>query len=587
MKKINIITLLFAVLCITITNSCKKIDTLQNQDLISEKEIIEKFTAIPQGQNPILQKIVDKIKYDNDQAHFISDLAKRVGYPIWSASEIRSTKNNVVQRTESGEDYELAFVPLSLPNSNEVDGFLACKVFADSVKINLYEDKDFELYGFNKPPTEIDAEDIALMSMYLDFKTFSYKNFEVTDFHLFNTLQNNSDTIIKAINVNFNSSSNVEEASFCVTTWSLHCPSIGICCIDGTGNCCITNGCWIRTVNCHSFTLITYDDPSTWNGGGSYNSSSGYNPNLNGWWAGSNTNGNIGWEVGLSSAEIAMINNLKTQLSLNEIETYWLSKNIKRAERISNYLLTSTNIHRQKIASEHQKKMMNDNYYFSFVLGHENQNNNNIIWWEDDAWLSNPLNFSLSVDTDIYGVSKELTFQEKVLTGLYPLQAIIINSNREKAENFTKQFMGFSGLNDKSDAFRHCFFNAINQRDCGYDLVYGSLANIAKLFGDAHESETPIQLSLEKEMDLWNNYLGYHLITNNSAISNLNNDIADKVKQYVNNGLLKYIKNILPACDANKPGICDPHFYGVNGTNDKNTATHGITPNSYLVRTNQ
>ena len=584
MKKINIITLLFAVLCITIANSCKKIDTLQNQDLISEKEIIEKFTAIPQGQNPILQKIANKIKQDNEQAHFIADLANRVGYPIWTASEIRKPKNNFANRTESDEDYELAFIPLSLPNSNEVDGFLACKVFADSVKINLYEDKDYALYGFNKPSTEIDAEDIALMSMYLDFKTFGYKNFEVSDFNLFNTLQNSSDTIIKSIYANFNSSSNVEEASACVTTWSLHCPGCTNC-NDGSGSCC--NNCWERTVNCYSFTLITYDDPSTWNGGGSYNSSSGYNPNLNGWWVGSNTNGNIGWEVGLTSVEIAMINNLKNQLNLTEIQTYWLSKNIKRAERISNYLLTSTNIHRQKIASEHQKKMMNDNNYFSFVLGHENQNNNNIIWWEDDAWLSNPLNFSLAPESGIYGEFKELTFQEKVLTGLYPLQAIIINSNREKADNFTKQFMGFSGLNDKSDAFRHCFFNAINQRDCGYDLVYGSLANIAKLFGDAHESETPSQRDLEKQMDLWNNYLGYHLITNNSATSNVNNDIADKVKQYVNNGLLKYIKNTLPPCVPNKPGICDPHFYGVNGTQDKNTATHGITSNSYLVRTNQ
>lgn len=161
MRKINIKTLLFLFLSISIINSCKKNDTLQNQDLISEKEIIEKFTSIPQGQNPILQKIADKIKYDNDQAHFIADLAKRVGYPIWSASEIRSTKNNVAQRTESGEEYEMAFIPLSISNTQDVDGFLACKVYTDSVKINLYEDKDYALYRFNKPPTEIDAEDIA------------------------------------------------------------------------------------------------------------------------------------------------------------------------------------------------------------------------------------------------------------------------------------------------------------------------------------------------------------------------------------------------------------------------------------------
>ena len=130
MKKINIIILLFSVLCITINNSCKKIDTQQTQDYLSEKEIIEKFATIPQGQNPILQKIAKKIKQDNNQSHFITDLAKRVGYPIWTASEIRNPKNNSANRTESDEDYELVFIPLSLPSSNEVDGFLACKVSA-------------------------------------------------------------------------------------------------------------------------------------------------------------------------------------------------------------------------------------------------------------------------------------------------------------------------------------------------------------------------------------------------------------------------------------------------------------------------
>lgn len=284
MKKINIKSILFAFISIIIINSCKKVDTLQNQNLQTEKEILEKFTAIPHGQNPILQKIANKIKYDNDQAHFIADLAKRVGYPIWSASEIRSTKNNVAQRTESGEEYEMAFIPLSISNTQDVAGFLACKVYTDSVKINLFEDKDYALYGFNKPPTEIDAEDIASTSMYLDFKAFGHNTFEVTDFNLFNTLQPLSDTIIKYVYAN------VQESGITVTLYTLHCPRNGDCCGGEDLKCC--GACWNVT--------ILYNEPlggGYFNSGGGYSISGGYNPNLYGWWIGSNTNGNVGWNV--------------------------------------------------------------------------------------------------------------------------------------------------------------------------------------------------------------------------------------------------------------------------------------------------
>ncbi|MBS4042464.1 MAG: hypothetical protein KGZ59_01480 [Chitinophagaceae bacterium] len=107
MIKLNIKTLFSILLFVAVTQSCKKLDIGVNQNNLTEKEILEKFTFIPQGQNPVLQKISDKIKRDNKEAHFITDLANRVGYPIWSATEIRKPKNNFANRTESDEEYEI------------------------------------------------------------------------------------------------------------------------------------------------------------------------------------------------------------------------------------------------------------------------------------------------------------------------------------------------------------------------------------------------------------------------------------------------------------------------------------------------
>ena len=78
--------------------------------------------------------------------------------------------------------------------------------------------------------------------------------------------------------------------------------------------------------------------------------------------------------------------------------------------------------------------------------------------------------------------------------------------------------MGINDRNDCSDAFRHCFFNALNARSCG--------SVKAKLFGDAHECDVPLELLSEKEMDLHNNEIGVeigiqYMFNSNIEIANI------------------------------------------------------------------
>jgi len=137
--------------------------------------------------------------------------------------------------------------------------------------------------------------------------------------------------------------------------------------------------------------------------------------------------------------------------------------------------------------------------------------------------------------------------------------------NKSIAENQTISKMGNNGLNDKSDAFRHCFFQAINTMSLG--------ASITKQFADAHESEVPSQLQKEKDMDLYNNGVGISYGQSLSfwtSVSELANDVYDKVT----NGELRYLKPI---------DYSDPNFWGTG----PNNATHGITSSTSLTPTNQ
>lgn len=76
---------------------------------------------------------------------------------------------------------------------------------------------------------------------------------------------------------------------------------------------------------------------------------------------------------------------------------------------------------------------------------------------------------------------------------------ILIKQSKDTAFNETKSRFGYNGHNDKSDAFRHCFWSAILSRDIG--------SWWAKAFTDAHETKAG-QPPEEKKMDLHNNSVG-------------------------------------------------------------------------------
>lgn len=137
----------------------------------------------------------------------------------------------------------------------------------------------------------------------------------------------------------------------------------------------------------------------------------------------------------------------------------------------------------------------------------------------------------------LYDQWSHLTPAEKAVIAAMaanPLTAVkipFIKLSKDTAFNETTRRFGRNGHNDKSDAFRHCFWSAILSRDIGFYW--------AKAFTTAHES-APGQPPEEMEMDLHNNAVGLD-IGFFLFIPDSNPTISDKCFKALQNGELKVL----------------------------------------------
>tara|TARA_R110000850_G_scaffold190308_3_gene316218 strand:+ start:3078 stop:4055 length:978 start_codon:yes stop_codon:yes gene_type:complete len=213
-------------------------------------------------------------------------------------------------------------------------------------------------------------------------------------------------------------------------------------------------------------------------------------------------------------------------------------------------------------------------------------------WWSDEAYLDN--DFSLGFGPG-YDEFSNLTKAEKLLVALFPAAALEIRNNKQPATDQTHQLFphvlnngSHYHLNDKADAFRHAFFNAINTRDVsaqmpsmGGPIILGR--DIVRLFGAAHESETYQHLILEKEMDIYNNEVGVVYCIPCYPNTHDNNSISNGIMQLLNLGTLVYLNPI----DYSEYSDSESSFWDDPNTSIPDDGHHGIHSSTLLTPTNQ
>lgn len=286
-----------------------------------------------------------------------------------------------------------------------------------------------------------------------------------------------------------------------------------------------------------------------------------------------------GYGGGGSSGGNAGANALTSWLNLTPQENSWLNSNQTISDKIVTYIIMQDPF-LQDAAKTFAKELIEilvssnyqePNYNISNFPG--NSDGLPFNWWNDDSYLDTY--FSL----DPYDQFKKLTKAEKLLTTLFPGVAFVINQNKNTALNITQSsFPNFYQLNDKADAFRHAFFNAINAQASVF-LLGGTGLIITLMFGKAHESEVPPNLILEKEMDLFNNYKG--IFDSNFDLADSHATIKDKIMALLNNGVLRYLSPI----DYSQMG--NSAFWDNPNTPVEGDGHHGILGSTLLIPTNQ
>ncbi len=175
-------------------------------------------------------------------------------------------------------------------------------------------------------------------------------------------------------------------------------------------------------------------------------------------------------------------------------------------------------------------------------------------WWADPIWIQ--ANIKMGRDEGPNPVELALIMQ-------YPVAALFINNNAGKAEDETIVKFGANGLNNQSDAFRHAYWQALNTKSVG--------AYVTLLFSSAHETSTPTQFELEKQMDVFNNLKGMTLYNSNPGLTNA--QYSQLVWNAGQNGDLRYLTPI---------NYNSPCYWGCPGNP---LGDHGISTSTHLTPT--
>lgn len=132
-------------------------------------------------------------------------------------------------------------------------------------------------------------------------------------------------------------------------------------------------------------------------------------------------------------------------------------------------------------------------------------------WYNDTiTWFSDTI--TGYKDTILDGIIEQvvpgqLNDIEKELAKKHPMAAIQAHWARNTANTITEGLFGKDWNSDdtQANAFKHCLWNALMAYTMGEDL--------ARQFGEAHEHYTKAEHPESSEMDLFNNEVGYTLVT--------------------------------------------------------------------------
>lgn len=210
-----------SLLLVLIYSGCKKNDNT----FIQNNELEKKFLTVTPNVPNAVKRVAETIKEQNEKFHFLNKFIKEQGFAKWDKSPVIAKPEALGLRTTGSTGDTIVIVPLVKTDSTRVTAFLACRVNSDSVQIKLFRADRFAKYPISNNTDSLTSTFIAHQIMVLDYLTYGYDRFEITDKRIFNysnvPKQKNGSglLVLKPVKSNYNRNASFVTVMVCWDEW--------------------------------------------------------------------------------------------------------------------------------------------------------------------------------------------------------------------------------------------------------------------------------------------------------------------------------------------------------------------------------
>ncbi len=148
-KQLIPLFLFVVITAIVVINSCRRI---QHEELLAPKENTNetRFFNVPATVDPIIKALANKIYLQNEQYHFVNDLVKRVGFPVWDKSLIVTNQGvRAASARVMDDSTTLVYIPFTIDSLHFVKATLLVQVSPEDSLFRLINDWEYKRFGFD------------------------------------------------------------------------------------------------------------------------------------------------------------------------------------------------------------------------------------------------------------------------------------------------------------------------------------------------------------------------------------------------------------------------------------------------------
>ncbi len=172
-----------AIVVVIIGDACRKIDYKRDQKMGIVVNRTEKFFSVPANTDARVKAIADRIKRQNDTFHFVEDLSKRIGFPVWNKTLIASNSTQSRNNTDSSG---ITFLYIPFDNDSVIVATLIVRTDEDDTTCKVLNDFDYSQYSFDSTTGSTwNARDVFTIFTALEKSVFARTDFVITDKRLF------------------------------------------------------------------------------------------------------------------------------------------------------------------------------------------------------------------------------------------------------------------------------------------------------------------------------------------------------------------------------------------------------------------